>query len=124
MNLKYQKLLTDVIKNQIIVLGPAISLAKARNVKGLTVSEDGTVTAISGNPRELIQQLIDQFMDISALIVKKTIEPILSGYTDLIPSNPNSQTLKIPTMNNIPLSPPSQVPNESLNNTGKSGNEP
>jgi len=83
---RYQKLLTEVIKKEILVLGPAISLAKARNVKGLTVSEDGTVTTISGNPQELIQQLINQFMELSDLIVKKTIEPILANYPDLISS--------------------------------------
>ena len=33
----YQKLLTEVIKKQIVILGPDITLAKARNVKGLTL---------------------------------------------------------------------------------------
>lgn len=75
----YQKLFTDVIKKQIILLGPNITLAKARNVKGLTVSDDGTVTAINGNPQEMIQALIDQFVQLSGLIVKKTMEPLLSA---------------------------------------------
>lgn len=83
---QYQKLLTEVIKKQIIVLGPAISLAKARNVKGITISEDGTVTSISGNPQKLVQQLIDQFMELSSLIVEKTIEPILASYPGLLTS--------------------------------------
>lgn len=78
----YKKLLTDVIKKQIVILGPQITLAKARNVKGLTVSDDGTVTQMQGPPQELIQALIDQFVQLSGLIVKKTMEPLLSGYPD------------------------------------------
>lgn len=78
----YKKLLTDVIKKQIVILGPQITLAKARNVKGLTVSDDGTVTDMQGPAQELIQSLIDQFVQLSGLIVKKTMEPLLSAYPD------------------------------------------
>lgn len=78
----YKKLLTDVIKKQIVILGPQITLAKARNVKGLTIADDGTVTEMQGPPQELIQLLIDQFVQLSGLIVKKTMEPLLSAYPD------------------------------------------
>lgn len=78
----YKQLLTDVIKKQIVILGPQITLAKARNVKGLTISEDGTVTEMQGPPQELIQSLIDQFVQLSGEIVKKTMEPLLSAYPD------------------------------------------
>jgi len=78
----YKKLLTDVIKKQIVILGPGITLAKARNVKGLTIADDGTVTDMQGQPQELIQALIDQFVQLSGLIVKKTMEPLLSAYPD------------------------------------------
>jgi len=63
-----------------VILGPSITLAKARNVKGLTVADDGTVVNIDGQPQELIQGLIDQFVQLSGLIVKKTMEPLLSMY--------------------------------------------
>lgn len=79
----YKKLLTEVIKKQIIILGPDITLVKARNVPGLTVADDGTVTQLNGNPQELIQKLIDQFMELSGMIVKKTMEPLLANYPGL-----------------------------------------
>ena len=72
----HQKLLTQVIQKQIVILGPDITLTKARNVKGLTIADDGTVTAMSGDPQELTKQLIEQFMELSGLIVKKTMESI------------------------------------------------
>lgn len=81
-NTDYKKLLTEVIQKQIVILGPSITLAKARNVKGLTVSDDGTVIDMQGSPQELIQSLIDQFVQLSGLIVKKTMEPLLSAYPD------------------------------------------
>lgn len=81
-NTDYKKLLTEVIQKQMVILGPSISLAKARNVKGLVVAEDGTVTDIKGPPQVLIQGLIDQFVQLSGLIVKKTMEPLLSAYPD------------------------------------------
>ena len=76
----YKTLLTQVIQKQMVILGPTITLAKARNVKGLTVADDGTVTNIQGQPQETIQALIDQFVQLSGLIVKKTMEPLLSIY--------------------------------------------
>ena len=74
----YKNLLTEVIKKQIVILGPTITLAKARNVKGLVVQDDGTVSEIQGNPQEIIQALIDQFVQLSGLIVKKTMEPLFA----------------------------------------------
>lgn len=78
----YKKLLTEVIQKQMVILGPGITLAKARNVKGLSVNDSGIVTEIQGPPQELIQGLIDQFVQLSGLIVRKTMEPLLSGYPD------------------------------------------
>lgn len=78
----YKKLLTQVIQKQMVILGPSITLAKARNVKGLTVADDGTVINIVGQPQALIQGLIDQFVQLSGLIVRKTMEPLLSAYPD------------------------------------------
>lgn len=79
---EHQKLLTDVIKKQIVILGPDITLAKARNVAGLSVADDGTVTAITGDPKAITQKLVDQFMELSGLIVKKTMEPLLASTVD------------------------------------------
>lgn len=106
---EYRKLLTEVIKKQIVILGPAITLAKARNVKSLTISEDGTVTAISGSPQESIRDLIDQFMELSGLIVKKSMEPILASYPSLMPSMQPSQAQP----NSTPPTPSTTTPNNN-----------
>lgn len=100
----YKKLLTDVIKKQMVILGPSITLAKARNVNGIVVADDGSVTEITGNPQEVIQSLIDQFVQLSGLIVKKTMEPLL-----LLNQNGN---IGAPAQAPIPTSPtPTPTPN-------------
>lgn len=107
---EYQKLLSDVIKKQIIILGPTITIAKARNVSGLTVSDDGTVTAISGNPQEITQHLVEQFMELSGLIVKKTMEPLLASYPGLAVATQTQQATGATTPSE-PLSMPSSTQN-------------
>ena len=102
----YKKLLTEVIQKQMVILGPSITLAKARNVKGLVVDDSGTVTDIQGHPQELIQGLIDQFVQLSGLIVKKTMEPLLSVY----PDGALAQTEKLQATAAAPSSAVSQEP--------------
>ncbi len=87
----YKKLLTEVIQKQMVILGPTITLAKARNVKGLTVDDNGNVTQIDGQPQELIQRLVDQFVQLSGLIVKKTMEPLLSEFPEEKVNQANAQ---------------------------------
>jgi len=104
-NTDYKKLLTEVIQKQMVILGPSISLAKARNVKGLVVADDGMVTDIQGPPQLLIQGLIDQFVQLSGLIVKKTMEPLLSAYPDGVMNQVQASEAATP-----PISPASQEP--------------
>lgn len=84
----YKKLLTDVIKKQIVILGPDITLVKARNVRGLSIADDGSVTDMQGDPQELIKQLVDQFVQLSGLIVKKTMEPLLGNSIAAVAATP------------------------------------
>jgi hypothetical protein len=79
----YQNLFTELIKKQIVILGPDIAVLKARNVAGLKVADDGTVIGMSGNHQDLLNQLVDQYMQLSGLIVKKAMEPLLSKYPSI-----------------------------------------
>lgn len=83
-NPDYKKLLSDVIKKQILLLGPTITLSRVRNVKGLTVTDDGTVTAIAEPPIDTVKAVIEEFVELSGLIVKKTLEPLLDIAQEVI----------------------------------------
>ncbi|HWY78890.1 MAG TPA: hypothetical protein VNW29_00875 [Candidatus Sulfotelmatobacter sp.] len=75
----YQKLLTDAIRKQMTILGSQITLVKARNVKGITVADDGTAGFLSENIEEIVTNFLEEFRDLSAPLVKKTMQPLLSA---------------------------------------------
>lgn len=77
----YRKLFSELIKKQVVVLGPDITLAKVKSIPGIEVDGEGNVTKIEGDPQALLQSLINQFVELSGLIVKKTMESILASYT-------------------------------------------
>ncbi len=75
----YQQLLSGVIKKNMVILGPDITLMKARSVKEITVTDDGTVTSLSASPEKITQALIVQFSQLSDVLVQKTFTPLMSG---------------------------------------------
>lgn len=80
----HKKMFSELIKKQMLVLGPDITLAKVKNVPGLTVDQNGEVVSIEGDPQMLLQSLINQFVELSGMIVKKTMESILTSYPSMM----------------------------------------
>ncbi len=80
---QYRALLSEIISKQIVILGPSISVLKARNVPGLSVSDDGTVTDVSGDPELALKQLIDQYVELSGQIVKNALGTIFEKYPSI-----------------------------------------
>lgn len=79
-NKEYQDLLTEIIQKQVVILGPDIAISQAKKVEGLIISDDGTVTEVKANAQEITQNLINEYVALSGLIVKKAMEPLLSKY--------------------------------------------
>lgn len=77
---QYKALLSEIISKQTVILGPTISVLKARNVSGLTVSDDGKVLSIEGNPEDALKQLIDQYVELSGQIVRNALGTIFEKY--------------------------------------------
>ena len=76
----YKKIFTELIRKQMVVLGPDITLAKVKNVQGIEIDENGEVRNINGDAQQILQLLINQFVELSGAIVKKTMESILMTY--------------------------------------------
>lgn len=76
----YLSLLSDLVKKQIVMLGPSVAISKARKVSGLTVSEDGQVTAISGDPQTALDALAKEYMNLSGQIAQATLLSLLEKY--------------------------------------------
>lgn len=76
----YKKMLSDLIKKQMVMLGPNIALDKARKVPGLTVSDDGEVTNISGDPKLVLKGVANEYMTLSGQIAQMTLNTLLEKY--------------------------------------------
>jgi hypothetical protein len=112
----YTKFLTDMLHKFILIFGPSVSLIKARRVEGLSILENGDVTAVSGDPQEKTQQFINLFMEISPQVVKKTIEEIIISYpgislTNIEAAPDPAQAKTQPDITSSPATEPTQTPN-------------
>lgn len=76
----YQSLMTDLVKKQMVMLGPTVALAKARKVATLTVADDGQVSAIAGDPASALNQLATEYMNLSGQIAQMTLQSLLERY--------------------------------------------
>ncbi len=77
---QYKSIITEIIKKQIVILGPQIAVLKARGVSGLDVTDEGEVTNIEGEPHATLQALIDQYVELSGQIVKNALGSIFIKY--------------------------------------------
>lgn len=79
----YKNLINDIIAKQIVILGPDIVLLKARNVSGLKLNNKGQVESLAGDPQEVLQRLIDDYIALSGQIVKNILSPVFAKYPNI-----------------------------------------
>lgn len=79
----YQKLISEIVHKQIDILGPDMAVRKANNVQGLKVSADGEGISIGGDPQEVLQQLVSEYVALSGEIVKNILSPVLAKYPEI-----------------------------------------
>ena len=82
-NADYKQMLTEIIKKQIIILGPEIAVLKARGVDGLKTSDDGVVTDVTEPEQVVLQKLIDEYVALSGEIVKNAVNSIFQKYPSI-----------------------------------------
>ena|SRR3989338_4389370 len=83
MNEDIKNTIAEVVKKQIVILGPDIAILKAREVPGLEVSDSGSVESISGDPLEVLQNLVDKYVSLSGMIVRKAMEPLIQKHLNI-----------------------------------------
>lgn len=79
----YKSMLTEIIQKQVVILGPQIAVLKARNVAGMSVSDEGVVTEVTGPEQEILQKLIDEYVSLSGEIVKNAVNSIFQKYPSI-----------------------------------------
>ncbi|MEK7116962.1 MAG: hypothetical protein AAB837_02255 [Patescibacteria group bacterium] len=80
---EYKQILTEIIKKQIIILGPQIAVLKARKVPGISVEDDGSIIDISGSEQIILQRLIDEYVALSGEIVRNAVNSIFEKYPSI-----------------------------------------
>ncbi len=79
----YRNLITEIIRKQMDILGPEIATAKAAKVEGLKVSSSGEAEEVKGNPDEVLQKLVNEYIALSGEIVKNILEPVFAKYPEI-----------------------------------------
>ena len=77
---QYLALMSEIISKQSDILGPDIAILKARNVSELTVGDDGKITDFQGKSGEVLQKLVNEYVELSGLIVKNALGSIFKKY--------------------------------------------
>lgn len=77
---QYLSLINEVIEKQAIILGPDIAHLKAKAVSEIVFSSEGKVTDIKGDPEKALQNLIDEYVNLSGQIVKNALSSIFAKY--------------------------------------------
>lgn len=80
---QYQNLLTDVIKKQMVILGPSVALGTAKKIGSLNITDDGTVSSINGDPKVAMQELAAAYMTLSGQISQNIFNSILGQYPEI-----------------------------------------
>jgi hypothetical protein len=79
----YKNLINDILAKQAVVLGQDIVMIKAKNVPGLSLTADGKVDELTGNPEEVLQKLVDEYIALSGQIVKNILNPVFAKYPEI-----------------------------------------
>ncbi len=80
---QYKSLTSEIIAKQAAILGPEMAVLKARGVRNLKVSDKGKVVEIKGRPEEALQKLVDEYVNLSGMIVKNALGSVFSKYPAL-----------------------------------------
>jgi len=83
---QYVVIVTEIIDRISVVYGQDIAILKAYNVSELVINDQGKITNIKGEPVAAIQKLINEYVELSGVIVKNILKPILDKYPGVIKS--------------------------------------
>ncbi|MEK9180809.1 MAG: hypothetical protein AAB871_01080 [Patescibacteria group bacterium] len=79
----YKELISEIIQNQVKILGPDIALLKAKAIDGLKIDQHGKVLGIFGDEQEILQVLVDKYIQLSGQIVKNILVPVFAKYPSI-----------------------------------------
>lgn len=79
----YKSFASELIKKQMLIIGPRIALDKAQVIPGLTVDSQGTVSALSGDSYLVVKNLIDEYSALSLPVTHSVLCRLIEKYPTL-----------------------------------------
>lgn len=79
----YKKVISDIIKRQMEVVGPEIALAVARKVPAIKLAQDGEVLEIADDPKTVFEQIAEAYIAFSGEISKMILKSVMKSYPNV-----------------------------------------
>lgn len=74
----YKKVISEVVKKQIGILGPAAGLSVARKVSAVKLAENGEVLEITGDPKMAFEQVAEAYIAFSGEISRMILKSVMN----------------------------------------------
>lgn len=75
----YVSAINLLLQQFVLVLGPDVVYAKVARVSGLEVNGERTVVNIEGDPQSVFSELLNNFSELSDVVVKKTLASLVAS---------------------------------------------
>ena len=76
-------MLSELVKKQMVMLGPNISLDKARKVPGVVINDHGDIEQITGDPHVVLTGIANEYTLLSGEIAQTVFNSLLEKYPDI-----------------------------------------
>jgi hypothetical protein len=107
-----KKDLADFLKKQFTIFGPVIAQMEVRKVNKLEMDTQGELKSFQGDPKQILQLLINQFHQLSPHLIENKVS-IAS-----VPTVPSGSNSSLHTLTNQEVRNPSSLPvNHTPSNT-------
>jgi hypothetical protein len=93
-NTVFAEMSSNIIKQQQLIIGPMLALEQARHVEGLTVDPNTYVCTITGNGREVIDKLIEQYREFFGHAAVEVCREATSQFMSRLPEGEKPNLLK------------------------------
>jgi len=79
----YKKAISEIVKKQMEIVGPAVALSVAQKATFVKVSPSGDVLEIIGDPKSALEQVAEAYIAFSGEISKMILKSVIKSHPDI-----------------------------------------
>jgi hypothetical protein len=87
---KYKQLMSEFVRQQMMVLGPNLAVSTANRVNGLEVNTSGSVVILDQEPSKVLADLVAEFQKLSPALVSYLTHLLFVRYPDIAEEFPGT----------------------------------